>query len=81
MSTAPLTPEQRSERARLGGLARAERLSPERRKELSRTAHLGSAVSSVVNRAPELTAEQRDRLLVALRPHTARPHRRPDGVA
>lgn len=50
------------------GYARAAALSPERRKEIARTAYLTGAVNSVVDRAPELTAQQRDRLLTALRP-------------
>jgi hypothetical protein len=50
------------ERGARGGRARAERLTPERRSEIARQAHLASAVAAVVKRAPELTAEQVARL-------------------
>lgn len=50
------------ERASLAGRARAESQTPEQRKELARKAYLIGAVNAVVDRAPELTPEQIDRL-------------------
>ena len=51
-------PRSASERASLGGKARAEKLSPERRREIAQKAYIASAVKAVVDRAPELTPEQ-----------------------
>lgn len=47
---------------REGGQARAENLSPARRREIARQAHLAGAVKAVVDRAPELTPEQTAKL-------------------
>lgn len=47
-----------AENGRIGGHKRAESLTPARRKEIARTAHLASAVSAIVDRAPELTEDQ-----------------------
>lgn len=55
----PLT---RSEIARIGGQARAAKLTPERRAEISRKAYLAGAVERIVAAAPELTPDQLDRL-------------------
>lgn len=41
-----------------GGRARAQNLTPERRKEIARKGHLAAAVKAVVDRAPELSPEQ-----------------------
>lgn len=56
------------ERASLGGFAAALSMSPEQKRERARKAHFTSAVNSVVNRAPELSPEQLDRLQEALTP-------------
>lgn len=45
------------------GRARAASQTPEQRQELARRAYLAGAVNAVVNRAPELTPEQRGRLV------------------
>lgn len=47
-----------SERAAIGGHARAAKLSPKQRKESSSHAHLASVVAQVVARAPDLSPEQ-----------------------
>ena len=54
--------EQRQEWGRQGGRTRAENLTPERRREIARKAHLASAVNAVVARAPELSPEQAAKL-------------------
>jgi len=56
------------ERASIGARARAEKLSPERRKEIAQRAYLASAVAAVVNRAPELTTEQVAKLRAVFAP-------------
>ena len=50
----------------IGGRLAAERMSPAQRTERARKAHLVSSVNAVVNRAPELTPEQIDRLRAIL---------------
>jgi cell division inhibitor SulA len=62
MSESTLTPQAMG---RLGGLARARSLSPERRRELALKAYLSGAVNAVVRYFPDLTEEQRDRLFDA----------------
>lgn len=54
-----------AENGRIGGHKRAASLTPARRKEIARTAHLASAVKAVVDRAPELTPEQVAKLRAA----------------
>lgn len=54
------------ERGAAGGRARAERLSPERRREIASLGHLAGSVKAVVDRAPELTLEQIEQLRAAL---------------
>lgn len=51
-----------TERASKAGRARAENLTPERRKEIARSAYLTGAVKAVVDRAPELSPEQAAKL-------------------
>lgn len=51
-----------TERASIAGRARSKSLSPQRRSEIARNAHLASAVSTVVKRAPELSDEQLSKL-------------------
>ena len=46
------------ERGSQGGRARAENLSPHRRKEIASRAHLASVVAEVVRRNRELSPEQ-----------------------
>lgn len=51
-----------AERGRMGGKARVANQTPEQRRELASRAHLAMAVKAVVDRAPELTPDQLDRL-------------------
>lgn len=51
-----------TERASKAGHARAAALTPERRKEISSRGYLSAAVTAIVNRAPELTPAQVERL-------------------
>jgi hypothetical protein len=44
---------------RLGGLTRADRQTPEQCHELARKGHLASAVKAIVDRAPELSEDQK----------------------
>lgn len=55
-------PMSRSDAGRRGALAVAERMTPEQRRARARKAHLASAVSAVVNRAPDLSVEQTEKL-------------------
>ena len=55
-----------AEYGRIGGKTAAARMTPEQRRERARNAHLASAVKAVVDRAPELTPEQIDRLRAIL---------------
>jgi hypothetical protein len=50
-------PMSTNERGALGGRARADSLSPERRSEISRKAYLRSLVSATVKYASEFTDE------------------------
>jgi cell division inhibitor SulA len=63
MSETALTPQAMG---RMGGLARARALSPERRREIALKARLSGAVNTVVKSVPELSEEQKDRLFDAL---------------
>jgi hypothetical protein len=73
----------RSERASLGGRARAAKVSPERLSEIGRAGARGKAakiplekrralldahIEQIVARAPDLSAEQRDRLRAIFAP-------------
>ncbi|GAA4576918.1 hypothetical protein GCM10023176_49420 [Micromonospora coerulea] len=64
-------PMSNKERATIACRARNEKLSPERRREIARTAHLASAVNAVVNRAPELSPEQVAKLRAVFAPAVA----------
>lgn len=55
-------PRSATERASIGGKARAAQLSPERRREIARQGYIAAAVKAVVDRAPELTPEQFNKL-------------------
>jgi F0F1-type ATP synthase delta subunit len=57
-----------AEMASMGGHARAQKLTPEERQESARRARLARTVKAVVDRAPELTEEQKARLRAALAP-------------
>jgi hypothetical protein len=61
-----MTPEQRTERARIGGRARFARMTPEQRTVFQRRAGMASRVNNIVRRISELTPDQRQRLLAAL---------------
>jgi hypothetical protein len=50
-------PMSTTERARIAGRARAEKLSPQRRREIARQGHLASAVSAILARASELSGD------------------------
>jgi len=52
--------------AQARGYARAAALTPARRKEIARKAHLASCVAAIVDRAPELTTEQAERIRAVL---------------
>ena len=56
-----------AERGAAGGRARAETLSPDRRREIGQRGHLAGAVGTIVRRVGELTGDQRERLARALR--------------
>ncbi|WP_089013018.1 hypothetical protein [Micromonospora inositola] len=60
-----------TERASRAGRARAASLSPDRRKEIASQAHLASAVAAVVNRAPDLSADQVAKLRAVFAPAVA----------
>lgn len=59
-----LTPEQRAR----GGHNRAANLTPEQRQEIGRKGYLAAAVKAVVDRAPELTPDQVNRLRTLFAP-------------
>lgn len=69
----PLSAEQRTERARKAGRARWANATPEQRSAHGRAIRtdLDAHVRAVVDRLPELTAEQRARLAAALAPNEA----------
>lgn len=69
-------PMTRAESGRLGALSANAKRSPEQRKEVSRRAHLVASVNAVVNRAPELTADQVARLRALFGPSVSRAERR-----
>jgi hypothetical protein len=56
----------RAEAVRAGGLARARSQTPAQRRELGRKGYLGRAVREVVDRAPELTEDQKARIRAIL---------------
>lgn len=64
----PLT---HAERGRIGGQALQASRTPEQRKESMRKARLSAAVKAVVDRAPELSPDQVDRLRAVFAPATA----------
>lgn len=68
MATSTLTPEQRTERARKAGLAAQAKMTPAERRESVQRAQLASAVSKIVDRAPELTEAQRAKLAALFSP-------------
>jgi hypothetical protein len=57
-----------AERGRLGGLKRAYSQTAEQRREQARTLYLAGAVKAVVDRAPELTDDQRAKIRAILLP-------------
>ncbi|MFC3500820.1 hypothetical protein ACFOOK_07550 [Micromonospora krabiensis] len=61
-------PMSHAERGRLGSVATVARTTPEQRREIARKAHLASAVNAVVNRAPELSADQVAKLRAVFAP-------------
>jgi hypothetical protein len=66
-------PMSHAERGRLGGLKRAHSQTAEQRHEQAKKLYLAGAVKAVVDRAPELTDDQRARIraIVALTLPTA----------
>jgi hypothetical protein len=61
----------RTEARRRGGLARAASTTPEQRREIARKARFAAVVNEIVDRAPELSPEQADRLRAVLSPAAA----------
>jgi hypothetical protein len=61
-------PMSHAERGRLGGLKRAYSQTSEQRHEQARKLYLAGAVKAVVDRAPELTDDQRARIRAILLP-------------
>lgn len=57
-----MTPLSCAERGRMGGLSANAKRTPEQRREMGLNSYLTAAVTTVVNRAPELSPEQRARL-------------------
>jgi hypothetical protein len=57
-----------AERGRLGGLKRAYSQTAEQRHEQARKLYLAGAVKAVVDRAPELTDDQRAKIRAILLP-------------
>lgn len=58
-----------------GGRARAASQTPEQRRELARKGHLAAAIATVVNRFPELTPRQIERLRPLLAGGAAAPNK------
>jgi hypothetical protein len=61
-------PMSHAQRGRLGGLKRAYSQTADQRREQARKLYLAGAVKAVVDRAPELTDEQRARIRATLQP-------------
>jgi hypothetical protein len=61
-------PMSHAERGRLGGLKRAYSQTAEQRHEQARKLYLAGAVKAVVDRAPELTDDQRAKIRAILLP-------------
>jgi hypothetical protein len=61
-------PLSKAEAGRLGGQARARNLTPERKAEIMRKAHLAGAIKRIVDQAPELTEDQLETLRTILAP-------------
>lgn len=57
-----------AERGRIGGHATQANRTPEQRREMGLSSYLTAAVTTVVNRAPELSPEQRARLRALFAP-------------
>ena len=55
-----------SEAGRRGGYARAAALTPQQRHQAARAARLARTVKAVVDRAPELTEDQKQAIRAAL---------------
>jgi hypothetical protein len=62
----PAVPMSHAQRGRLGGLKRAYSQTAEQRQEQARKLYLAGAIKAVVDRAPELTDEQRARIRAIL---------------
>jgi len=68
----------RAQAGRLGGLTRAYRQTPEQRRESARNARHALAVKAVVDRAPDLSEDQKARIRAVL---ASAPDSGPDGTS